>query len=317
MLEFPEEFSPYVIEWLKYLKQQRNYSEHTCRAYLTDIRYFFKFISEHKGSSPSLSLLEDLTIRDFRAWLAHRKNNAIRPVSNARALSVIRNFMSYMTKLHNIKNDAIFAIKVKQSQKLLPRALPEDSALYATKMINKLHPEKNPAWIASRDKAVLLLLYGCGLRISEVLSLSRKSFIRDGEAVLVFGKGQKERIVPLLPEIYQATQQYLNACPYVQEKEEPIFAGVRGKKLNPDVFRKKIRTLKNAIGLPAHTSPHSFRHSFATHLLNQGIDLRILQELLGHSSLTATERYTKVSTKQLLGEYAKYHPRATRRDIAK
>lgn len=302
-----ENLQKIVKNWLLYLSIQKAYSQHTIRAYKTDLYYFFNFINTHIGSVISIDSLKCLKIQSFRAWLAYRKNNNVQTVSNARALSVIRVFYTYLKKYHNVENPALKAIKIKKIAKILPRALSPESTINAITMINTEYISKKK-WVQARDLAIILLLYGCGLRISEALSITMQSFINN-DYIVVKGKGNKERTIPILPIVKQAIEKYLEIRPKVLDDKYPIFIGNSGKTLSTDVFRAKVRLLKNYIGLPQYASPHAFRHSFATHLLNDGVDLRIIQELLGHSSLSATERYTKVSMQKIINDYMTCHPR--------
>ncbi len=303
----------YIDSWYLYLKNQRHYSIHTLKAYKTDLHYFLEFIYSHTAESITPNLLANLTVRDFRAWLAYRKQSSIKSISNARALSVIRGFFNYLEKIYGITNQEIFIIKIRRVVKPLPRALTVQSAMKVTSVISNIQTSQE-IWIGLRDYAIVLLLYGCGLRIGEVLSLTLRNFQDDIDYVTVKGKGNKERSVPILLIVREAVLEYIKRCPYNIEKIGALFVGAQGKKLNPDVFRAKIRLIRSSLGLPSYTSPHAFRHSFATHLLSKGVDLRVIQELLGHSSLTATQRYTKIDSESLVKDYMKFHPRAKRKN---
>ncbi len=298
----------HIREWLTYLSHQKGYSLHTIRAYRNDLKQFFSFFY---GTSDILSL-ETISVRDLRAWLMFRQQQNIKPVSNARAISAIRVFFDYMTKYHGKKNDAINILKTKKGVAILPRALTEAEVREAISKINRLNNDTEE-WINARDYAILMLLYGCGMRISEVLSITTNALKQSVDFITICGKGKKERTVPILSQVKDAVLRYIEFCPFHLAINDPIFRGKQGKQLNPDVFRTKIRLLRTASGLPFFTSPHSFRHCFATHLLDHGVDIRILQELLGHSSLSSTERYTKISHTRLASEYFKYHPRASKK----
>lgn len=302
-----------IDEWISYLKQQKGYSQHTVRAYRTDLLQFFCFLNEYIGSTISLSMVCDIQVRDFRAWLAFRQGAGIKAVSNSRALSVVRVFFDYLARWYGNKNDAIKVIKVRKNSAILPRALPEAEAILAVEYIKRIGNCKD--WVKLRDHAILMLLYGCGIRISEALTITVDDFHRDDTMLVIQGKGGKERVVPLLPIVHNAIKIYIEHYPSTLNSQDFIFRGVQGKPLNPGVLRKKIKLLRNTVGLSSFTSPHSFRHSFATHLLNRGVDIRVLQELLGHSSLSATDRYTKVGASRLMQEYKKFHPRVCKKEL--
>ncbi len=299
-----------VNNWLDYLKYQCGYSCHTIRAYHTDVNGFLDFLQPHFQEKPSVALLESLEIRDFRSWLTFRKAQGVTTLSNARALSALRTFFSYLNKHGIVKNEAVTLIKVKYRQISLPRALPIHKTIEATEIIlSTTENAKDPKWVIMRNYAILLLLYGCGLRISEALSLTKEAIQSDHKQLRVLGKGQKERILPVLNNIANAIDAYIRLCPYNLDKIGQLFVGLRGKPLNPNTFREVIRKLRGKLGVTTPISPHTFRHSFATHLLTAGADLRVLQELLGHSSLSSTQKYTKLDTKTLLQAYQKFHPR--------
>ena len=304
-IKIAKELQTIIEEWLGYLKNNLGYSIYTLNAYVTDLFYFLNFIHNHYQEPVSISVVSNLQIQDFRAWFAARKKNNVKTVSNARALSVIRNFYKYLKTKRHIDNKNVFAIKILKNAKTLPKGLPLDATIEAIRAIENLPKQR---WVGLRDKAVLMLLYGCGLRISEVLSLYYKNFKDNMTQLVVKGKGNKDRMVPVLPQVKRALNEYISACPH--ELNNGIFVGVSGKKLNPNVFRSNLRELKKSLGLPEYTSPHAFRHSFATHLLNQDGDLRTIQELLGHKNLSTTQRYTKVDVHNLMYAYSSFHPKS-------
>ena len=305
IIKIAKELQLIIEEWLNYLKNNLVYSRHTLDAYATDLFYFFNFIHHHYQESVSISIISNLQIQDFRAWLAARKKDNIKTVSNARALSVIRNFYRYLKNKKHIENKNVFTIKILKNTKTLPKGLPLDATIEAIKTIESLPKQR---WIGLRDKAVLMLLYGCGLRINEVLSLHHKDFKDNMTQLIVKGKGNKYRIVPVLQQVRSALEEYIHSCP--NNLNDFIFVGISGKKLNPDVFRSNLRKLKKSLGLPEYTSPHAFRHSFATHLLNQNGDLRTIQVLLGHKSLSTTQKYTKIDVQNLMSAYSSFHPKS-------
>jgi len=296
----------YVLEWCSYLQHQKYYSKHTIRAYNSDLSSYFSFLMDHTGDVVSVETIMHIRQRNIRAWLAYRKSKNTKSVSNARALSAVRMFVAYLSKHHNISNDHIAAFRMKIRSKSIPKALHQEAAIMATEIIGSLNNLTQERWIGIRDTAILLLLYGCGLRIGEAVSLKLSNF---GDTHLtVQGKGKKERILPVLPIIRASVLEYAKICPFDLQNSY-LFVGLRGKKLNPDVFRARVRLLRKQLGLPDYVSPHAFRHSFATHLLDSGVDLRIVQELLGHSTILATQRYIAVSKERLLGQFSKFHPR--------
>ena len=284
-----------VADWLEYLSGQKNYSAKTVESYQTDLKYFLKFIEDYYEEDASIRLLEKLEVRDFRSWIASRNEHS--QTSNARAISSIRSFYKFLEKKKILKNDAIKAIKISSRGKKLPKSLTYEQAV---SIILEMETE---SWVELRDKAVLLILYGCGLRISEALSLNQEDI---GNTLVIRGKGNKERIVPMLKEVQEAILAYTESCPY---SGEILFFGERGARLRPEIIQKKIREMRITHNLPDHATPHSLRHTFATHLLSEGADLRSIQELLGHESLATTEKYTHIDSKRLSDGYKKTHPR--------
>lgn len=295
----------HVKDWLEWLAHQKNYSKHTHTAYFIDIRHFLNFANKHEGGEVSTKTLSALALRDFRSWLAARHTEGFSATSTARALSTVRGFYRYLEKQNIAENAAIFHVRTPKLPKSLPKSVGESQAIASLDMVGFTHKEQ---WVQLRDVALLTLIYGCGLRISEALGLRVKD-LKDGASSLILtGKGNKQRMVPVLPQIHQAITEYKKSCPW--PLDEALFVGARGKALQPAIFQKEIRNLRNALGLPESTTPHAFRHSFATHLLAGGGDLRTIQELLGHADLSTTQRYTKVDSERLLCAYAKAHPRA-------
>ncbi len=259
----------------------------------------------HLGAEVAVDDLKNLEARDIRAWLASRLEH-FEAASTARALSTVKSFFRWLEKQGAIKNAAIFHIRSPKIKKSLPRALAETQAAEALSAIGTQHEEE---WINKRDLALLVLIYGCGLRISEALSL-RYGDIPEGDALIITGKGNKQRMVPVLPVVKEAIADYVSACPYPFIPATPLFLGQRGKALDPAIFQLQLRKLRRAIGLPESATPHAFRHSFATHLLSAGGDLRSIQELLGHASLSTTQRYTHVDKERLLKAYGEECPSA-------
>jgi integrase/recombinase XerC len=276
---------------------------------MQDASHFLSFFQKHGGGNVTLDQLASLEMREFRAWLAARRQEEIGDSSNARAMSSIRNFYRYLERQHGIENSAVFNLRMPRLKKPLPKALSETDSLNALDTLKTLHPE---TWVAKRDWALLTLIYGCGLRISEALALDCGDIETAANGLRIRGKGRKERIVPLLEPVVEAIRDYQKTCPYLQHTQPnaPLFLGVRGAALSPVVFQRQIQHLRAYLGLPDSATPHAFRHSFATHLLAGGGDLRSIQELLGHESLSTTQRYTHVDTARLMAAYNNAHPRA-------
>lgn len=292
-------------EWLDELQHRKGYSAHTLSAYRRDVEAFFAFLAKHFGQPASLNSLATLTLADFRSWLSHLHLEGKSATSIARALSAVKEYFRFLERHYSFEQPAIYQLRGPKSGKKLPKALGIEQADEAVKHIAELHEEP---WLAKRDEALLLLIYATGLRISEALSLTPGHF-RD-DHLRIIGKGNKERIVPLLTIIQTTIEAYQTLCPYSIADDEPIFRGAKGGALQPAIFQKQLRKLRDWLGLPEGTTPHAFRHSFATHLLSGGADLRSIQELLGHSSLTTTQRYTAVDQSRLMDAFKAAHPRA-------
>lgn len=293
--------------WQEWLSGTKRVSEHTLNGYLQDIAQFLGFLGGYLGDTLTLASLGSIEQRELRAWLADRKQQGISDSSNARAMSSIRNCYRFLQTEHGIENAAVFNLRTPRLKKPLPKALTQDDSLRAVESLRDLHPEP---WIAKRDWALLTLIYGCGLRMSEALSLSRQDIETAKGSLRIRGKGRKERMVPLLPEVQEAVMDYIRACPYHSGSgHAPVFLGARGAELSATVFQRQIQRLRAYLGLPDSVTPHAFRHSFATHLLAGGGDLRAIQELLGHENLSTTQRYTHVDTARLMEAYRNAHPK--------
>ncbi len=297
----------FLTQWMHWLRHVRGAAEHTLTAYAIDCAAFITFMATHHGDTLSIRILKQLEARDFRAWLAWRAQQGFSKSSTARALSAIRHLYRYGEREGVWKTSAVFDVRLPKLNKPLPKALSPEQSLQAIDALSQWHEEP---WLAKRDTALLLLIYGCGLRISEALNLTVGEFLRSQRSLEVRGKGNKQRQVPLLPVVSAATVAYLQACPHHQRGRlhAPLFVGVRGGALHPAQFQKTLRHIRQWLGLPDSATPHAFRHSFATHLLSQGADLRDIQELLGHESLSTTQRYTHVDSARLLAAYADAHP---------
>ena len=295
-----------IDDWRRWLTHEKRASSHTIGAYSRDLNGFLSFLQLHLGGPPGLGDLDDLSAADFRAWMARRAATGLSRSSTARAMSVLRNFFRWMERNGLGANHAIRAMRSPKRTHGLPRPLPVADADLLLQSMDLLPGEP---WETRRDIALFTLLYGCGLRISEALSLDRRD-APTGESLRVTGKGGKERMLPVLPLVRKAIQAYLAACPYRPGDDRPLFLGARGKRLNPGVAQRRLRELRVLLGLPQTVTPHALRHSFATHLLGAGVDLRALQELLGHASLSTTQRYTEVDSDGLMAAYRAAHPRA-------
>ena len=295
-----------VVRWTSWLKSERRLSPHTLAGYGRDLGGFLAFLAEHLGQSPNLDDLAALEARDFRAYLARRRGDGLGPASLARALAAVRSFFRFCDRVQLCANPAIGTLRTPK----LPHGVPKPlSVVEAVEVVEDVAGLSDDDWVQARDVAVLTLLYGCGLRISEALNLNRAEAPL-GEGLRVLGKGGKERLVPVLPVVRRAVEQYLALCPYDLPPDGPLFLGVKGRRLDPRIVRGRMQQLRGALGLPATATPHSLRHSFATHLLGAGGDLRAIQELLGHASLSTTQRYTEVDADRLMEVYRKAHPKA-------
>ncbi len=293
--------------WLENLARERRLSEHTLDAYERDTRQFLTFMTGHLGGPTTLRDIETLRPADFRAFLAARRKEGSGARSVARNLAGIRSFLRHLEKKGLVNAAGASAVRSPKQPKSLPKPLSDRQAITVVSNEAQLHDEP---WIAARDAAVMTLLYGCGLRISEALDLTSAD-IRIGTTTLrITGKGNKTRLVPLLPIVFEAVEKYRTLCPFHLDEGEPLFRGARGGKLQPAIIQRAMQKLRSAFGLPETATPHALRHSFATHLLAGGGDLRTIQELLGHASLSTTQVYTGVDASRLLEVYDRAHPRA-------
>lgn len=303
-----------ITDWNRWLESERRASEHTTDAYRRDLSAFFTFLNEHLGDAPGLKDLQDLKPADFRSYLARRSAEGLARTSIARAMSTLRNFFRFLDRTGKVHNPSIDTVRTPKTPSSIPKALTPDDAIAAVKAAGEMQDEP---WLAKRDMAIMLLLYGCGLRIGEALGLDGKDIgspegsakSKDG-TLRVIGKGNKERIVPVLPIISDAITAYRESCPHAITADDPLFVGSRGARLNAGVVQRQVRKVRALLGLSDSATPHAFRHSFATHLLAKGGDLRTIQELLGHASLSTTQRYTAVDEEKLRTVYEDAHPRA-------
>ena len=300
-----------VARWRAYIAAERRMSENTLEAYDRDVRQFLTFLAGHLGGAPTLSDLARLAPADVRAFMAARRAAGVSGRSLMRTLAGVRSFARFLERSGKGSVAALAAVRAPKVPKTLPKPLAIAAAKRVADTALRAGEEREP-WILARDAAVLALLYGSGLRISEALGLSRGKVPAPGEgdAITVTGKGNKQRMVPLLPQVAQLIADYVALCPYDLSDEDPLFVGARGGPLSPRIVQLVMERLRGALGLPDTATPHALRHSFATHLLARGGDLRAIQELLGHASLSTTQIYTAVDTDRLLEVYRSAHPRA-------
>jgi integrase/recombinase XerC len=298
-----------IGRWRAYLGAERRMAPKTLEAYERDVGQFLRFLSQHLGGAPSLKTLAKLTPADVRAFMAARRGDGAGNRTLMRTLAGARSFARFLERNGKGKVGALAAIRAPKLARTLPKPL---AASAATKLIDIDHRagENRETWVLARDAAVLALLYGCGLRISEALGLKR-SDANGKDALTVLGKGNKARMVPVLPQVTKAIADYMALCPYKLPPDGPLFVGTRGGPLSPRIVQLAMARLRGALGLPDTATPHALRHSFATHLLARGGDLRSIQELLGHASLSTTQIYTAVDSARLLEVYASAHPRAS------
>lgn len=297
-----------VAGWLSHLASGRRLSAKTVEAYGRDLRQFLTFLREHIGGPPAIADFTGQSPADIRAFLAARRSAGIAGPSLSRALAAIRSFSRYLEKTSGVSTDALTVVRGPKKRHALPKPLDTDTALRATDA-DEMDAGAEP-WIAARDAAVFSLLYGCGLRISEALGLRRSEAPGADTTLRITGKGGKTRLVPVLPAVAGAVADYLSLCPYVLAADGPLFVGARGGPLNPRLVQRRMANLRGVFGLPDSATPHALRHSFATHLLMNGGDLRAIQELLGHASLSTTQVYTQIDEHRLLAAYRSAHPRA-------
>jgi integrase/recombinase XerC len=298
--------SSLLLPWTQWLQAARKMSMHTVDAYESDMQQFLAFQNGHHGKVLSFDDLTTLQIQDFRAWLADRSGKGYEHRSTARALSVVRNFFKYLTKQGYPPNPALAAIRGPRLKIGLPRPL---SLEQAKNFVNDIDLQAKEAWIGQRDKALFTLLYSCGLRLGEALSMTVKQAPLETDVLLVKGKGKRERLVPILPLVRETLREYIRLCPHLTS-EGPLFMGAKGKRLNPGVVQRTMRVYRQVMGLADTATPHALRHSCATHLMSASGDLRGIQELLGHASLSTTQVYTDVDLTRLMKVYTNAHPRA-------
>lgn len=293
-------------DWLVHARAIDGASGNTIKAYQADVLGFLGFMAQHHGDQQGLGPISRLTVSDMRAWMAHERGRGVSARSLARSLSAVKTFYRWLSEREGFEPTAVLSTRAPKFQKKLPRPLAPDAA---TDMLSTIDLQSGEPWIAARDVAVVTLLYACGLRISEALGLTGAAFpLKD--VLRIIGKGGKERLVPVLPVARSAVADYVRTCPFDLGPSEPLFRGARGGPLSPRAIQKVMEQARLQLGLPSSATPHAMRHSFATHLLNAGGDLRTIQELLGHASLSTTQAYTAVDTARLMDVYNRAHPHA-------
>jgi integrase/recombinase XerC len=308
-LALPKDTAAALGDWLRYLGSEERMSPKTLEAYRRDVDQFLAFMTTHLGGAPTLGRLAKLKPADVRAFMAARRSEGLSSRSLMRQLAGTRSFARFLERNGKGKVGALAAVRTPKLPRTLPKPLPASAAQALTDADLRAGETREP-WVLARDAAVLALLYGSGLRISEALSLRRRDVDGRPDALTITGKGNKARMVPLLPQVLRLIEDYVAGCPYPLAPEGPLFVGAKGGPLSPRIVQLAMASLRGALGLPDSATPHALRHSFATHLLARGGDLRSIQDLLGHASLSTTQIYTAVDAERLLDVYNSAHPRA-------
>jgi integrase/recombinase XerC len=300
--------SALLSQWIAYLREERRFAVNSLEAYERDVSAFLDFLQSHLAGEPNAQALAELEPRDLRAYLAYRRQgpDALGDRSISRALAAIRSFYRYLERRHGVKNARLALVRGPKLKRPLPRPVSEQGA---RALMAEAVAAAGEEWIGARDAALLTLLYAAGLRISEALALSGADRPLP-EMLRVRGKGGKERVVPLLAAARQAVERYAELCPYALTEDAPLFRANRGGALSPRMAQAVMQHLRTRLGLPSSATPHALRHAFATHLLANGGDLRAIQDLLGHESLSTTQSYTSVEAQKILQSYRRAHPRA-------
>lgn len=301
-----------IAEFTDYLLNTKNYSINTVSAYEQDIYDFIDFFQRYNNTQPTIQDIEKIDTLGFRSWLADRVKRNLSNKSTARALSSMRTFYKYLGKHKNIHNDAIDLISSPKVPRKLSKAIETTDVAEMHDAIKAI--DNDEPWIMARDWALVVLIFGCGLRISEALSLKNKDIVNNPDTLRIIGKGNKERIVPVLPAVNIALDKYIKIRPFGHNADEPVFRSVRGLPMSPRMAEKVIEKVRKYLQLPDYVTPHALRHTFATALLAGGADLRSLQELLGHASLSTTQLYTKVNMAEIMSAYQHAHPLANADD---
>jgi integrase/recombinase XerC len=295
-----------LAEWLAQLRALKGVSPNTTLAYQRDVARYLSFLAEHRGGGEGLARVAATSQSDLRAWMADERSRGLSPRSLARALSAVKGFTAWAADRTGADATTVLSARSPKFRRKLPRPLSEDGA---AQILSEIGSDAREDWIAARDTAIATLLYGLGLRISEALSLTGASHPLP-EVLRITGKGDKTRILPVIPAAAQAVADYVRLCPFELSAQQPLFRGARGGPVNPRLIQGAMERARLRLGLPATATPHALRHSFATHLLSAGGDLRAIQELLGHASLSTTQAYTAVDAARLMEVYENAHPRA-------
>nr|WP_319947737.1 tyrosine recombinase XerC [uncultured Shimia sp.] len=292
--------------WLDTQAALNGVAENTLIAYRGDVGEFLTFLSVHKGGPQGITPLTQVSVQDMRAWMARCRASGMSSRSLARKLSAIKSFYRWFSEHQGFDPTAILSMRAPKFQKKLPRPL---SPHAAKEVIDTVDMQSSAPWVGARDIAIMTLLYGCGLRISEALGLNNSDAPLP-PVLRIVGKGGKERVVPVIDAARDAVDSYLRLSPHLHTPDTALFRGVRGGRLSPRIVARTMEATRHRLGLPASATPHALRHSFATHLLEAGGDLRAIQELLGHASLSTTQNYTAVDTAHLMDVYNRAHPKA-------
>ncbi len=295
-----------LAEWLSHIRALDGAAANTVTAYATDVARYLDFLARHRGGAEGTAAILTVPQTDLRAWMSHERTRGLGPRSLARALSAVKGFTGWLAERDGVDATTVLSARGPKYRRKLPRPLSEDGA---RDMIGMVDTQAREDWVAARDAAVVTLLYGCGLRISEALGLTGAAHPMP-DVLRITGKGNKTRIVPVIPAARDAVARYAELAPFELTPSGPLFRGMRGGPLNPRLIARAMETARLQLGLPATATPHAMRHSFATHLLSAGGDLRAIQELLGHASLSTTQAYTAVDAARLMEVYEKAHPRA-------
>ncbi|QXK91746.1 tyrosine-type recombinase/integrase [Neoehrlichia mikurensis] len=310
-MELDKELLTIIDDWVNWLKDEKGYSINTISAYKSDLNGFIVFLYKTSLQIVTVKTISNINVKNLRQWLSFRYKDNIESVSNARAISALKNFFRYLCRTHNIDNQAIFYISKPIVRKSLPKVLYESH-------INAVCNNKEGLyqyWDEKRDLAIIMLLYGCGLRISEAINVKFCDF--KGYELRVIGKGKKERVTIVLPFVKKCINEYIASCPYFcdsyKNKARYVFVGLRGNRLQRTYFAKRMQVMRRKIGLPEITTAHTFRHSFATHLFLRGADIRVVQELLGHSSISTTQIYTNLDHNNVIDNYKDFHPQTIKK----
>lgn len=296
-----------LARWLDQVRAIDGAAANTVKAYQADVLGFLAFMSVHHGGQQGLGPIAQITLTDMRAWMAQERGRGVAARSLARSLSAVKSFYRWLSEREGFEATAVLSVRAPKFHRKLPRPLAVDAA---REMIDTVELQAPAPWVAARDMAVVTLLYGCGLRISEALGLDGR-YADLPDVLRITGKGGKDRIVPVLPAARAAVADYVRICPHDIGTGTPLFRAVRGGALGPRPIQKVMERARMQLGLPATATPHAMRHSFATHLLAAGGDLRAIQELLGHASLSTTQAYTAVDTSHLMAVYDRAHPKGT------